>query len=358
MKRKTLSVIIPTYNSGQFLTQAIKSVAAQTFPSSEIIVVDDGSTDDTQKQLASYSGRIKYILQGNQGVSAARNRGVQAATGEFIAFLDADDVWHPRKIELQLNAIAAHPDLSLLATGTFDWPVAAFPGVDDPAGYPVSPVSWSQIVVRTSLLTSSVLVRHDTLDQAGPFDDSLQGPEDRDLFLRIAEIARVAKLDLPLTGYRNVQGSLSKQVATCEAGMRKILNRLDERKAWKRRWVLRRKSYSYMYNTCSYIHGLQRNYPTALMCLMKSLAWYPLPYGRGEVATDLERPKRMATNVLRMLRMKPAESDRPARAPDGMFDAVEAMTDPFDTGLETTGFRAGSSRDGEGFSATIRAADG
>ena len=130
MNSPKVSVVIPSYNLGRLLTQAIDSVLAQTVVPSEIIVVDDGSTDDTQVRLEPYSGRIRCIRQGNRGVSAARNRGIREASGQLIAFLDADDVWHPRKLELQLAAFEDRPDLGLLGTGQFDWPTTAFPEME------------------------------------------------------------------------------------------------------------------------------------------------------------------------------------------------------------------------------------
>src|SRR5262249_43626334 len=90
-----VTVIIPTFNRGHIVTDAIDSVLAQTVPCLEIIVVDDGSRDDTRERLVPYMDRIVYIYQHNQGVSAARNTGVDAAKGDLIAFLDSDDVWHP-----------------------------------------------------------------------------------------------------------------------------------------------------------------------------------------------------------------------------------------------------------------------
>src|SRR5262245_24730960 len=96
-----VSVVIPTFNRAHLITGAIESVLAQTLPPLEIIVVDDGSTDDTPERLAPYLDRIVFLGQENRGVSAARNAGIQAARGNLIAFLDSDDVWHPRKIEIQ-----------------------------------------------------------------------------------------------------------------------------------------------------------------------------------------------------------------------------------------------------------------
>src|SRR5262245_56795787 len=106
MTPPTVSVVIPSYNCGHLVTEAVDSALGQTTPPTEIIVIDDGSKDDTGERLSGYEGRVRYFRQENQGVAAARNSGVQEAVSEFVAFLDADDVWHPRKLELQLEVLA------------------------------------------------------------------------------------------------------------------------------------------------------------------------------------------------------------------------------------------------------------
>ena len=320
----TVSVVIPSYDRGHLLTQAIDSVLAQTVAPAEIIVVDDGSTDDTRERLRPYAGHIRYVWQPNQGVSAARNCGLREATGELIAFLDSDDVWHPRKLELQLAVLRRRPDLGLLGTSQFDWPAPTFPEVGpDPPG-PVVPVSWWQLVVKNYLTTSSVVARRRALERTGDFDTGMQGPEDRDLWLRIAEIAAIANLDRPLTGYRTVPESVSQQAWTCQASMLRILQKLDERRAWRGRWLVRRKSYSYVYHACSYLHALRGDYIVALAAALRSLAWYPLSYRRDEL-TPFERPKRAAMILLRMLRLKRPEPAPRQALEDGAPDALEAL---------------------------------
>src|ERR1044072_212389 len=131
MKRASVSVVIPTYNSGPYLLEAIDSLLAQTLLPSEIIVVDDGSSDDTPARLKDYRGRIRYIYQENMGVSAARNRGIEAANGDFIAFLDADDIWHPRKLEFQMETFARIPALGLVGTKFFYIPIKRFPAASE-----------------------------------------------------------------------------------------------------------------------------------------------------------------------------------------------------------------------------------
>jgi glycosyltransferase involved in cell wall biosynthesis len=305
-RQASVSVIIPTYNCGRFIAQALDSVQAQSVRPSEIIVVDDGSTDDTSARLAPYWAHIRYERQENRGVSAARNTGVSRATGEFVALLDADDVWHPRKLELQLRALADNPGLALLGTRIFAWPTTAFPEIDVLLPGRVSQVTWPQLVVKNALGTSTVIVRAEVLRRAGDFDTRMQGPEDRDLWLRVTELARVGNLELPLVGYRIVPGSLSRRARTCQTGMLRLLQKLDARGAWEGRWLLRRKAYSYLHHSCSLLWDEAGERRAALLACLKSFLWYPLPYRRPEATLWLERPRRFLVIVLRLLGLKPA----------------------------------------------------
>jgi len=304
MKRSSVSVVIPTYNSGEFVTQAIESVLSQTVAPAEIIVVDDGSTDDTAAALAPYENRIRYIYQENMGVSAARNRGVEAANGDFVAFLDADDIWHPQKLELQMDAFAKIPALGLLGTRGFFLPFNELPRYDKLPSRPYSFITWRQLVVKNHICSSSVIVRSSILNIAGDFDTTLQGPEDRDLWLRIAEISTVVNLNIPLVGYRIVPGSVSQQPQRCQAGMQSILRKLDDRHAWRGRWLLRQKAKSYIDHSCAYLYEATGNHRDALKRALHSVMSYPLPYRFSEVDTFLERPKRLTMICLRMLKLK------------------------------------------------------
>src|SRR5438477_8705985 len=115
MEDPLVSVVIPTYNRAKMVVEAVRSALGQTVTAMEVIVVDDGSRDDTEERLSEFGNRIEFYVQQNQGVSAARNAGIGHATGEYIAFLDSDDVWHPRKLEMQIAHFQHHPDLALLA---------------------------------------------------------------------------------------------------------------------------------------------------------------------------------------------------------------------------------------------------
>ena len=112
---KEISVVIPAYNHGRFLREAIDSVLAQTYAPLEIIVVDDGSTDDTEQIVRSYGDRVRYIRQQNAGVGAARNNGIANARGEYVAFLDSDDLWLPEKLAVQVEYMRRHPECAACA---------------------------------------------------------------------------------------------------------------------------------------------------------------------------------------------------------------------------------------------------
>jgi glycosyltransferase involved in cell wall biosynthesis len=322
-----VSVVIPAYNCGQWVAQAVDSVLAQTAAPAEVLVVDDGSTDDTGGCLAPYRGRVRYLFQENRGVSAARNAGVAASGEALVAFLDADDVWHPRKLELQLAVLGREPEIALMGARAFDWPAAEFPLLEE--GHPggrVRAVPWDRLAVRNYFVTSSVVARRAALDRAGPFDTCLQGPEDWDLWLRVAESGRTANLDLPLVGYRPVAGSVSRQAETCRAGMLRILHKFDERGSWGRRRALRRKAYGYTYHACSYVYGAAGLYGAAVGASLRSFLWYPLPLRRDEVRTPLERPKRLAVHLLRGLRLMAREAAPPSSTADGRPDALGQRT--------------------------------
>jgi len=300
------SVVIPTFNSGTLVVEAVASVLAQSIVPEEIIVVDDGSTDDTPARMAPFGNRVRYIRQENRGVSAARNRGIETATGDLIAFLDADDVWHPRKWELQLQTFARQPELGLIGTKAFPWPDAVFASIDRADSANLTRVDWHDLVVKNRLTTSSIVVRREALDRSGKFDTTLQGPEDRDLWLRIAATTRIANLDLPLTGYRDVPGSVSKNIERCKAGMLRILDKLESQQLLRGRPMLRRKAYSYVHHSCAYLYGAAGAYGRSVRSSVKSLGIYPLPYRRDEVKQRGERPKRLLVNLAHWLGFKPS----------------------------------------------------
>lgn len=197
-----ISAVLPAYNVAPYLAASVVSVLGQTFPVHETIVVDDGSTDDTPRVLAGYRDRIICLRQPNSGVSKARNTGVQRATGEWIAFLDGDDVWYPQKIERQLTALA--PGVGFV----FCWKHEFRDGENKA----IRTVRYDQeccsnplraILTQFFASPSTVLVRRDVFLECGGFDETLRdGSEDADLWIRLAERTRFAQVEEPLVRYR------------------------------------------------------------------------------------------------------------------------------------------------------------
>lgn len=180
-----ISVIIPTYNRAETLKEAIDSVLGQSYREFELIIVDDGSTDQTAEMLAGCEERVRVVRQANRGVSAARNAGVAAARGEWLAFLDSDDLWKPRKLEKQMGWLAAHPQVKICHTDEI-W---IRDGVRvNPMKKHAKPGGWifEQCLPFCVVSPSSVVVHRSVLETVGLFDEQLPACEDYDLWLRVA----------------------------------------------------------------------------------------------------------------------------------------------------------------------------
>lgn len=193
----TVSIIIPTYNRADFLKEAIESVLAQTFCDFELIVVDDGSTDRTRDLLDGYGARLRPIFQANRGVSSARNAGIRAAQGRYIALLDSDDLWLPKKLAAQIAAMEAQPDIPLCHTEEI-WirrgvRVNQMKKHQKHGGY-IFPHCLPFCVVSPS----SALMRRTLFDEVGDFDEALPACEDYDLWLRITKTHPVHFIETPL----------------------------------------------------------------------------------------------------------------------------------------------------------------
>lgn len=193
-KYPTVSVIIPTYNRALYITSALDSVFAQNYNNFEVIVVDDGSTDNTREVLRKYFKKIVYIYQENSGVSSARNRGIRRSQGEWLAFLDSDDEWHPDKLSTQIKRILKDDKLcvhttnaSLLAAGEHpknNMKLTGFLSNKVKTDYIDRPLKY-QIKFGLSRIQCS-LIRRNELLKAGLFDPKLTMFEDQDLMCRLA----------------------------------------------------------------------------------------------------------------------------------------------------------------------------
>jgi tetratricopeptide (TPR) repeat protein len=221
-----VSVIIPTYNRSKLLQLAVESVLAQTYPAVEIIVVDDGSTDDTEAVMEQYAGRITYIKQDNQGVAAARNAGIRVASGEYLNFLDDDDRFMPAKIERQVQILDSRSEIGLVHCRYYH--------IDEDgnrlseAGLLPEGKVLKELVCGCFVWSGAPLIRRQCLDQVGLFDEETWSTsEDWDMWLRIAQAGYpFACVQEPLGAYRILPDSRMADVARLEHGVFAVLDRV------------------------------------------------------------------------------------------------------------------------------------
>jgi len=192
-----VSVIIPTYNRGWAIAEAVDSVLEQDFYDYELIVVDDGSTDNTSDILRSYGNAITAIYQSNKGVSAARNRGIEASSGELIAFLDSDDLWLPRKLSRQVAFFKAHPDAMINQTEE-QWIRNGVRVNPKNRHHKFSGMIFERSLELCLVSPSAVMVRRHLFEAVGLFDIHLPACEDYDMWLRVSFRYPVYLIDIPL----------------------------------------------------------------------------------------------------------------------------------------------------------------
>jgi len=202
IENRRISVIIPTYNHANYLKHAIDSVLDQTYPNIEIVIVDDGSTDNTDQVVAEYGDAVVCIKQNNQGLSAARNTGIRAATGDYIALLDADDTWLPSYLVTVAACLDSDPDLGAVHSGFYfvdehgdRLPQLGMDTVPDDQMY-------DRLLDGEFFIPSSVLTRRACFSSVGLFDEQLRASEDWDMWLRVAHDYRFAGISEPLVNYR------------------------------------------------------------------------------------------------------------------------------------------------------------
>lgn len=260
----TISVVIPAYNAARYIAAAIDSALLQTYPAVQIIVVDDGSTDATPVLLHPYSqaGKIIYVRQENKGLAAARNAGIRAASGDYIALLDADDIFLPEKLARQAAHLDAHPDCGVSYCGLWHFNDAKPDTMLmlDYAYYSGAEV-FRALLKKNFINPLSVVMRRSVFDTVGYFDESLRRSEDWDFWVRAAYAGiRFDYLPERLAKYRMGMASLSYNSAGEVERKRTslgIFSRLSmcmshaERARYRMCWILFRHRMKLWYAMCA-----------------------------------------------------------------------------------------------------------
>jgi len=215
----TVSVVITTYNQAPYIGATIASVLDQTYRDLEIIVVDDGSTDGSEAAVAPYQSRLHYIRQGNRGVAAARNTGIRHAKGRMLALLDGDDLWHPEKLQRQLDVADSRSGSGLIVTDGVEFGPDGIirESLLNPSivplfgGSEILSMRCYENLIRQNLITttSQVMVPRAVIDRVGLSDEHFPVSSDWDLYLRIAAEFEVTFLKRALVRYRYLPSSAS-----------------------------------------------------------------------------------------------------------------------------------------------------
>lgn len=270
-----VSVVIPAHNAMKYLPATMESVLQQTLTDIEVLIINDGSSDNIIEWAAQITDpRVKLITQENQGISGARNTGIANASGEYIAFIDADDLWLPNKLDKQVQALDNYPAAGLVYTWTA-W--------TDEHGKPTGVIVssdlegkvWEQIVVNDKISNgSSAMVRRVCFAQVGVFDCELSGCADRDMWIRLAANYEFAVVKEPLTLYRRHPSSMSQN-------QQKML--LDIRRVFEKTFTsvptellyLRNRSYGWVNLYLAWTCMDQKNYQEAIKYRRQALLHYP-----------------------------------------------------------------------------------
>lgn len=217
-----ISIVIPCFNGERYIAETIRSVIAQDWPSANIVVVDDGSKDGSAELVQDTFPSVHLVRQPNQGVAAARNTGIQHARHDWIAFLDADDIWLAGKLERQWRQLQSNPGVRMNYTSWKVWQSEdAMPTTEllndlmsttDDVGQWGGPSGWiyPALLLDCVVWTSTVLIHRSVLNDVGNFDPSLRIGEDYDLWLRASRATPILRVNRPLALYRNHAASITK----------------------------------------------------------------------------------------------------------------------------------------------------
>lgn len=228
-----VSIIIPTLNRGKYLRQCIESVLSQDYPNLEVIVVDNGSTDDTSKILDFFGDRIRRLKEERRRAGAARNKGLRAARGELVALLDSDDYYLPGKVSRSVRKLLEDESISMVYT---DYLIVDFEArfmetirMEDPR-----PEESARTFLTVFIPPSTVTMRKECLEESGYFDETLKGSENRDMWLRMLKAGcRFSRIPEPLAAYRrhpeNFSGDLTLMRACKDAVITKYLKLFSDR---------------------------------------------------------------------------------------------------------------------------------
>ena len=277
-----ISVIIPSYKAENYITETVNAVLAQSYSPIEIIVIDDGSPCNQAKviqELDRLHENVKYIYQENAGVSAARNHGLKISKGDYIAFLDADDVWLPENLMLKFQKLQGNEfGLAHSAASYIDADSKPLPGImEGEEGWLLeNMLDWKGTAVPGP---SSILVKREVLEKVGGFDVSLSTSADLDFFIRVSAHYKIGKIPSITWKYRIHGNNMQKNIPLMEKDMLKVYENVTKLNLFKSD-AIRKKSYAKLYLVLSLCYlGDYKDYKKGVSFFWKSIFTKPAVFG-------------------------------------------------------------------------------
>ena len=290
MTKMHISAVITAYNSEVFVAEALSSVLEQTYPVNEIVVVDDGSTDRTRGVIESFASRgVRYVYQENRGPGAARNTGIQATSGEIIAFLDADDIWLKDKTKQQHAYLSEHPEVALVSGFAWWWDT-----IQD-RRFISGKIPKSISALRRDLLVynwignpSRVMLRRSVLGDVGVFNESIRWGQDWDLWIRIVNYCDATILPEPVIEYRWHEQNLShtsrwERLYSYWNVSRGAIQ--TNRSIWQRPFLLLRSWSLFTHRRAKYLIQQKNSHWRSIVYAGAALGSYPIEAGWGKFKT-------------------------------------------------------------------------
>jgi len=282
-----VSVVVPAFNAAGTIAAALASVYAQTFTDYEVIIVDDASTDGTagvaEAMLEEHAGGRVFRNEQNLGPAGSRNRGIRESSGEWLAFLDGDDVWLPWRLAVQLQAAGRFKDIDLFCGNVAEMEQDVASPEDNAAQAKVTRLKLKDFAIRNEVATSTVLARKRVVEAVGVFDERFRGPEDYDLWIRVAARGDILKCDYPLSRYRDVDGSLSRDDRNFLPQVLGVLDKAYGEGGALCRVRARRRAQAYQYLCAAWMAAERGAHGRALALFLGSLARWAFtfePYAR------------------------------------------------------------------------------
>jgi glycosyltransferase involved in cell wall biosynthesis len=274
-----VSVICPVYNAAAFVEPTLQSVLNQTYKDFELIVVNDGSTDNTRQILEKYGDKIRYVYKKNGGQSSSRNAGIRVARGQYIALIDHDDIWIPNKLELQVQEMEKAKTIGLVTCGTIGFNENGETGRT--LRHLVNSLTRTQLLRRLAMGNiiggcSNVLIRNECFLKLGLFDESLRMAEDWDMWVRIAQSYDIRSIPQLLVKYRWHEKNFSNSSAEVNLTNESVfLTKIFSNDFFRNKRLLKHQAFSRRYLAAAIAYRESHDQSCVRHCLLKAIAHYP-----------------------------------------------------------------------------------